>query len=71
VVDGVAYGKVVNDLTKEQVLALLGEPHAKHKETNEQNGSVERWRYAKWGVWQIADIYFDAKGKVVGKFMDD
>jgi len=70
VVNGVAYGKVVNGLTKEQVLVLVGVPHAKYKETNVHYGSVERWRYAKGGVWQIVDIYFDAKGRVVGKFMD-
>lgn len=66
VVNGLAYEKVVNGLTKEQVLALLGQPHEKYK----QYGSVECWRYAKWGVWQIVDIYFDAEGRVVGKSMD-
>jgi hypothetical protein len=66
VVNGASYGKVVNGLTKEQVLALLGQPHEKYK----QSGSVECWRYAKWGVWQIVDIYFDAEGRVVGKSMD-
>ncbi|MHC4397916.1 MAG: hypothetical protein ACYS1A_19910 [Planctomycetota bacterium] len=70
VVNGLAYEKVVNGLTKEQILALLGQPSEKHRQTNEQYDSVERWRYAKWGVWQIVDIYFDAEGIVVGKFMD-
>lgn len=70
VVNGLAYEKVVNGLTKEQVLALLGQPYEKYRQTNEQYGSVERWRYAKWGVWQIVDIYFNAEGIVVGKFMD-
>jgi len=70
VVNGAAYGKVVSGLTREQALALLGQPYAKYKETNEHYGSVERWRYAKWGAWQIVDIYFDAEGRVVRKFMD-
>jgi len=69
-VNGIAYGKVVNGLTKEQVLALLGEPSGKYQEVDEDYGSVERWRYSKWGVWQIVDVYFDTEGKVVGKFMD-
>jgi biotin transporter BioY len=66
VVNGAAYEKVVNGFTKEQVLALLGQPHEKYK----QYGTEECWRYAKWGVWQIVDIYFDAEGRVVGKSMD-
>ena len=70
VVNGLAYEKVVNGLTKDQVLALLGQPHEKYKETYERYGSVERWRYEKWGVCQIVDIYFDAEGRVVRKVMD-
>jgi len=61
VVEPAAYEAVDKGMTKDQVAALLGEP---------PDRSLDVWRYGKPGVWEFAQVSFDAQGRVRQKFLD-
>ena len=61
VVDPGAYEVIEVGMTKEQVASLLGEP---------TNRNLAVWKYARPGVFEFAEVYFDEDGKVKQKFLD-
>ena len=61
VVSPKAYEVIEVGMTKEQVADLLGEP---------PNRNLAVWKYARPGVFEFAEIYFDEDGNVKQKSLD-
>jgi hypothetical protein len=73
------YEQIQNGMTRQNVVALLGQPRYFRFEPNQSKGSVESWRYAPkeafmngpLGNWDYLEVCFSAEGKVVYKYLGD